>query len=191
MENELLHKVINGLERISEGFKTLIWEQAKQHGLSPIQIQILLFISDHKASLCNVSHLALEFNVTKPTISDAVKVLVQKDLALKDHSSSDHRSYILLPSTKGKKLTAQLKDYHQPLQDGLKSLSDPQLESLYTTLTELIYKLNVSGIFSVQRTCFGCRFYSKTQGQHHCSLLQKQLSGTELRIDCPEYESRA
>mgnify|MGYP001953763141 CR=1 FL=1 len=79
-ETNLSNKIIAGLERISEAFKVLLWQKAKTIGLSPIQIQILIFINYHKIEFCNVSHLAKEFNVTKPTISDAVKVLVNKEL---------------------------------------------------------------------------------------------------------------
>ncbi len=97
-EKDVSSKVVAGLERISEVFKILLWEKAKLVGLSPIQIQILLFIAYHKRNLCNVSHLAKEFNVTKPTVSDAVKVLNKKGFIIKDFSSSDSRSYSILLS---------------------------------------------------------------------------------------------
>ena len=66
---ELESKILNGLERLSEVLKSLLWEKAKIHGISPIQIQILLFVSNHHLDICNVSYLAKEFNVTKATIS--------------------------------------------------------------------------------------------------------------------------
>ena len=72
-------KIIVALERISEAFKVLLWDKAKEYGLSPIQIQILIFVAYHKQELCNVSHLANEFNITKPTVSDAIKALVNKN----------------------------------------------------------------------------------------------------------------
>ena len=77
-EKDISSKIVAGLERISEVFKVLLWEKAKMVGLSPIQIQMLIFIAFHKQELCNVSHLAKEFNITKPTVSDAIKVLDKK-----------------------------------------------------------------------------------------------------------------
>ena len=74
-QKDISSKLVAGLERISEVFKVLLWEKAKQVSLSPIQIQILIFIAYHKQELCNVSHLAREFNITKPTVSDAIKIL--------------------------------------------------------------------------------------------------------------------
>ncbi|WP_234859068.1 MarR family transcriptional regulator [Aquimarina aquimarini] len=59
----------------------------------------MIFCAYHKENLCTVSYLAKEFNITKPTISDAVKVLEKKEMIFKNNTSSDHRSYyISLPS---------------------------------------------------------------------------------------------
>ena len=71
-------KIVAGLERLSQAFRTLLWEKAKEFGLSPIQIQVLIFIHYHSKEKSTVSYLAQEFNLTKPTISDAIKALEQK-----------------------------------------------------------------------------------------------------------------
>src|SRR5690606_14693713 len=92
-QKDISSKIVTGLERVSEVFKILLWEKAKLVGLRPIQIQILIFIAHHKQHLCNISHLAKEFNVTKPTVSDAVRILDKKGFVIKDFSSSDSRSY--------------------------------------------------------------------------------------------------
>jgi len=81
-EGDLSGKIVIGLERISEVIKVLLWEKAKDLCLSPIQI--LIFVAYHKSAYCNVSHLAKEFNITKATISDAIKTLLKKELILKD-----------------------------------------------------------------------------------------------------------
>ncbi|MEE9374678.1 MAG: helix-turn-helix domain-containing protein [Saprospiraceae bacterium] len=96
------------MERVSEVFKVLLWEHAKVIGLSPIQIQILIFIAYHKSELCNTSHLAKEFNITKPKVSDDIRVLDKKKYSIKGYSLSDSRSYSLL-SDLGKKQLQKLK----------------------------------------------------------------------------------
>ena len=187
MERNLDSKVILGLERISEVFRTLLWEKAKVHGVSPIQIQILLFISDHEPQLCKVSHLAKEFDLTKPTISDAIKVLHHKQLVNKEFSTTDTRSYTINLSRQGQKLVKDLKVFDKPLREEIQKLDNHQLDSLFTALTRLVYRLNRRGIISVQRTCFACRFYSIQDGNHHCSLLQEILTEGAIRLDCPEF----
>lgn len=186
----LSSKVVAGLERVSEVFKILLWEKAKLIGLSPIQIQILLFIAYHKQELSNVSHLAKEFNVTKPTISDAIKVLEKKKLVVKDHSLSDNRSYSLLLSALGSKMVSETYDFASPLKGQIDKINQPDLESLYKTLSQLIYQLNKTGLLAVQRTCFGCRFHEEKNGGSYCKLLVTDLATKDIRIDCPEFEAK-
>lgn len=182
-------KIVVGLQRISEAFKVLLWEKAKEFGLSPIQIQILLFIANHKAAYCNVSYLAKEFNVTKPTISDAIKALEKKEMIVKDYSSSDNRSYTILLSEIGKNTVLKNEDFVNPIHKEIKNISAKEQENLFSTLSSLIYKLNKQGILTVQRTCFACQFYSKENKKHHCNLLQKELLNSEIRLDCNEFEN--
>ncbi|MDO6603043.1 MarR family transcriptional regulator [Arenibacter palladensis] len=189
-ERDVSSKIIAGLERISEAFKVLLWDKAKLLGLSPIQIQILIFIAYHKNEICNVSHLAKEFNITKPTISDAIKVLDKKGLITKEYSSSDSRSYSISLSETGTETIGQISDFANPLKKQLNTVDNPELESLFGTLSKLIYQLNTSGILSVQRTCYGCKFYSKESNRDYCNLLNKELLNKDIRLDCPEFEVR-
>lgn len=187
-ENNISSKIIVGLERVSEVFKILLWEKAKSVGLSPIQIQMLIFIKYHRQELCNVSHLAKEFNITKPTISDAVRILDKKGMITKDFSSIDSRSYSIRLSASGSKIVSQIENFADPLESQLKGIEQTNLESLFKTLSKLIYQLNRNGILSVQRTCYGCKFYDQIKNKDFCNLLDKELLNSEIRLDCPEYE---
>lgn len=187
-QKELSSKIVTGLERISEVFKVLLWEQAKFIGLSPIQIQILIFIAYHKEELCIVSHLAKEFNITKPTVSDAVKILDKKKLIIKDYASSDNRSYSIRLSLLGKKVVEQTSNFANPLKTQIESFNQTELNGIYKTLSELIYKLNQVGILSVQRSCYACKFHQKNGTKDFCKLLDRVLQNQDIRIDCPEFE---
>ncbi|MBL4709932.1 MAG: MarR family transcriptional regulator [Flavobacteriales bacterium] len=187
-QNDVSSKIVTGLERVSEVFKVLLWEKAKLVGLSPIQIQLLIFIAYHKEELCNVSHLAREFNITKPTVSDAVKVLVKKRMLVKDYSPTDNRSYIIQLSSLGEKLVNDANDFAIPLKNQIDSFTQTEKESVFKTLSELIYKLNRIGILTVQRTCFGCKFHQRNGSTDYCNLLEKELLSQDIRIDCPEYK---
>ncbi len=189
-QQDTASKVVAGLERISEAFKALLWEKAKALGLSPIQIRILLFVAYHKAALCNVSHLAKEFNITKPTVSDAVRILDKKDLIIKDFSSSDSRSYTILLSTKGKDIVAQTEHFAAPLKKQFDGMPSKDLDALFSNITKVIFGLHRTGILSVQRTCYGCRFYDQQQGNDYCKLLETSLAKKDIRLDCPEFEPK-
>ncbi len=187
-EKNLSSKIVVGLERISEAFKVLLWEKAKTLGLSPIQIQILIFISCHKSDLCNVSHLSKEFNVTKATVSDAIKVLEKKELVIKDFSPSDGRSYSILLSESGKKKVTETENFALPISKELQKIEAPDLHSLFETLSKLIYQLNRNQILSIQRICFGCQYHGLVANKDYCNLLEKELIKSEIRLDCPEFK---
>ena len=182
-------KILIGLERVSEALKSLLWEKAKIYGVSPIQNQILLFVAGHKTKICNVSHLAKEFNVTKATISDAVRVLLKKELLEKDLSPSDSRRYNLSLNSKGKELVSNLSGYAAQFEEELSSFPKKDLGTVYDTLTKLIYQLNQQDIIQVQRTCYNCKFYSGDRvDSHYCTLLKSKLKNREIRLDCNEFE---
>ena len=181
-------KIIYGLERISDALKSMLWEKAKLYGISPIQIQLLLFIANHKIELCNVTQLALEFNVTKPTVSDAIRVLINKEYLTKDHSNADSRSYNLLITKDGEGLISEISTYALPLQEALSGSKEEQLERLYSSITFLIDGLNKNGVIQVQRSCYSCRFYNKQNQKHFCDFLNQALAETDIRLDCPEHE---
>lgn len=185
---ELQSKIIYGLERISDSFKTVLWEKSKEFGISPFQIQLLIFIANHKIELCNVTHLAQEFNVTKPTVSDAIRVLISKSFLTKDYSNTDNRSYNLFVTEKGKSLISTVSAYTLPLEKALRTTNEKQLENLYSAITHLIDSLNKSGIIQVQRSCYSCQFHKMKNKNHFCELLNKALMKTDIQLDCPEHK---
>jgi DNA-binding MarR family transcriptional regulator len=187
----LEYKIVASLERVSEAFKALLWQEAKEVTLSPIQIQILIFLRFHSAEKCKVSYLAQEFNLTKATISDAVKVLEQKGLIGKQTEPSDTRSYTIFLTEAGRAVAQKTALFANHLSEPLQELSLEQKEVLYTSLLELIYKLNQNGIISIQRMCFNCHFYGKNQhgSAHFCNLLRMPLKAHELRVNCPEHNA--
>ncbi len=190
VSQDVSSKIVIGLERISEVFKLLLWKKAKHIGLSPIQIQILIFVASHKSELCNVSHLAKEFNITKPTISDAIKVLDKKGIIFKDYSPIDQRSYTIQLTDLGKLTVAETNDFASPLKGQIDTFDETELKNIFETLSRLIYKLNQNGVLSVQRTCFGCRFYEENGKTSYCKLLEKELKNKDIRLDCPEFEEK-
>ena len=186
-ETDLTSKVVVGIERLSEVFRVLLWEKSKETGLSPIQIQLLLFIKYHDRSLATVSHLSREFNLKKPTISDAIKTLFEKKLVQKE-IGEDARGYTILLSRSGEKLTETLQSFDKPLKASIDSLSDEDQGKLYDGLVKIIFGLNQTGIIQVQRTCFGCSFYEKRTEGHFCQFIKEDLLNSELRLDCEDFQ---
>jgi len=184
-------KIVAALERLSEAFRVLLWNEAKTHSLSPIQIQILLFVKYHPDARCKVSHLATEFNMTKATVSDAVRVLEQKGFITKKTEPDDTRSYVILLTGTGEEVVRRTAGFGAPLVGSLSQLTDNQKLVLLESLLEMVFRLQKAGIVSLQRMCFSCRFFEKRNTSFYCNMLGKPLEKQDLRVDCPEFEAAA
>ena len=182
-------KIIASLERLGEGFRVLLWEKAKVLGVSPIQIQILIFVQFHPDEKCKVSHLAQEFNLTKPTISEAVKNLEQKGFIERQTETTDTRSHTIHLTEAGRSVVVQTAHFADPMVKALSEFSPESKGILLEQLLGVIGHLQQAGIISVQRMCFSCRFYTKNLDGHFCKFINKPLKNDELRIDCKEFES--
>lgn len=182
-------KIVVALERISEAFRVLLWQEGKENSLTPLQLQLLIFLKFHAPGQCKVNYLAKEFNVTKATISETVRLLTKKQLIFKETDPVDTRSYSIYLTEEGKKIVAKSGSFAQVLEKPIHTYSEKQKEVLYQSLLELIAKLNKAGIITAQRMCFSCRYYRTGQNEDHCNLLKKKLQRPDLRIDCPEHEA--
>lgn len=181
-------RIVVALERISEAFRVLLWNESKENSLSPIQIQILIFIHFHSLEKCKVGYLADEFNMTKATISDSVRVLLAKELVTKETDSIDTRSYSLSLTDEGKKIAKKTSFFASSIEQPIEKLTQEQKTIMLNGLLKLIYDLNQSGIITIQRMCFTCSFYNAQNGIHYCNLLKTKLAESEIRVDCPEHE---
>lgn len=186
-ENDLDSKIIVALEKISEAFRVLLWTESTSHGLSPIQIQLLIFLLSHQKQYCKVTYLAQEFNMTKPTISDAVKVILQKGLATKIPDEKDSRSYRIELTDTGRKTAEKLSLFANAIKNPVTPISQQDKEVFWKSLISIITGLRAMGVISLQRMCFNCANYLNRNGVHHCQLLNQDLETKELRIDCNEF----
>lgn len=189
IENQRIEsKIVVALERVSEAFRVLLWSESKENSLSPIQIQILIFLHFHSREKCKVSYLANEFNMTKATISDSIRVLLNKALVVKETDLSDTRSFTLSLTHEGKKIAEKSSLFTSSIEQPIDKLTDKQKRVMLQGLLRLIYGLNKSGVITIQRMCFTCDNYKLNNGSHFCSLLNTTLQQEELRLDCPEHQ---
>ena len=185
-------KIVASLERVSQAFRVLLWNESKEFSLSPIQVQVLIFLLHHTDQKRKVSYLADEFSMSKATISDTVKTLEQKKLISKAYEPHDTRSYIINLTKKGKDTAEQTSLFAKQIQVPIDKLHATDKENLLLSLLDIIHHLNKSGIITIQRMCFTCHFYqaNKKGTEHFCKLLNAKLSQTELRIDCAEHQQK-
>lgn len=182
-------RIIASLERISQAFRVLLWQESTEYSLSPIQVQVLIFLLNHSEEKRKVSYLAGEFNMTKATISDTIKSLEQKKLIKKTSDPQDTRSFVINLTAKGENIAKKTSLFAQQLLTPVEKPHDDDKQNLLLSLIEIIRHLNEAGIITIQRMCFTCSYYQTSESgkKHFCKLLNQQLKTTELRVDCPDY----
>ncbi len=181
-------KIINGLERISKAFRVLLWKESKLYKISPIQIQLLLFCGTHKKEALKVSFLAKEFDLTKATVSDSIKVLLKKELLVKKIDPKDSRSFTVQLTKQGKEIAAKTSGFTSVLNESIDAFSEIEKGVFLEQLMQLIYQLNQKDVIATQRMCLTCFNYKKDGNSHYCNLMKKELKKPDLRIDCNEHQ---
>lgn len=187
-QSDIRAKTIAGIERLSTVFRAALWEEAKAYSLSPLQVQILLFIAFHDDSQCNITSIAKEFAVTKATVSDAVKTLLEKEL-LKKNAIEDARVFMLTLTRSGKECVKKLSGLSNFFNNSMAQVPDAEMAKIWEGMVLLIGYLQNNSAIPV-RMCFSCKHFGKEHSEgtpHFCNLVQKPLAINDLRIDCPEH----
>ncbi|MCS7480481.1 MarR family winged helix-turn-helix transcriptional regulator [Umezawaea endophytica] len=194
-EADLDRRLADAVERLGHGLRSLAQRSARAQGLSPLQQQVVLALSWQPAARREVNALAAEFDVTTPTLSDAVRSLEHKELLTRS-PSSDGRRRLLTLTGRGEEVAGELSTWDEPLLTALAKLPVADRATTLGSLLHLIGDLHRRGVVSVVRMCTTCRFFRPDAHEdpaapHHCDLLRTPLPLVELRTECPEHEQAA
>jgi DNA-binding MarR family transcriptional regulator len=189
-------KIVAALERLTQAFRLLLQEESQRQSLSPIQARFLVHLLHHGDALARVGRLAAEFGLSRATVSDAVGTLEDKGLVCREPWPRDGRVATLRLTPEGKEIAAGLSGWADVVEEQLEPFAPGEKEAMMRFLMRLISELQRAGVITVARMCVSCRFFrpdahQRSASPHHCALLDMPLSGTDLRIDCPEHEPAA
>lgn len=186
--NDLDERIAAALERVGQALRVQLWDAAKRHGLTPTQVQVLVGLGGERPDLHRVGALAAEFDVTHPTISDALAALRRKGLV----AAAGRRDPLTL-TPRGRDVTRELTGWDERTRAQLTALPAADKEATLRTLLELVAGLQRAGVITVARMCTSCRHFRRqarpgSAKPHYCALLETPLADAELRVDCPEHE---
>lgn len=189
-ESLLAQKLAGAFERLSIVYRLLLWEKGNRYGLTPLQIQVLFYLREHREEKRKPHLLAAYFLVKKPTISETLRILEGKGFIMRRKDPQNKRSVILTLTSKGEKIIEKLNNFVQPLEESINALTPKERERLYYFLFKLIYSLYKQGVIQEQRMCFLCKYYEKSYKGYtrYCKLLEKPLEVSGLRLDCPDFQ---
>jgi DNA-binding MarR family transcriptional regulator len=188
-------KVAAALERIGQALRVLSQREARAHGLSPIQLQLLLRLAVDPPRLRRPGALAREFDVSPASLSDSIAALERKGLVERRRLEGDRRGFSLALSGSGRRLARRTEGVAEPVQRAVAALAPEEQLSLMSSLFSVIAGLQRQGVVTVARMCVTCRHFRpdvRAGGRpHHCALLDVSLAAEDLRVDCPEHERAA
>ncbi len=188
-------RIVGSLERLSQAFRTLLREKAKENPLgltlSPIQIQVLSYLRQRETS--RIGELALEFDLAAATMSEVVRVLREKQLVARERSAEDGRIQVLRLTPRGREAAGEVADWSGIVAHHLRGHSDAEKVIVMRFLLDLIESMHRAGLISVTRMCATCRYFGRDESDdptapHYCHLMETPLRGEDLRVDCPEHE---
>lgn len=181
-------KITAGFERLSQVFRVLLWEKAKNHDLSPIQIQVLIFLKHHSKNKATVSYLAKEFNLTKATVSDTVRILEQKSYLTKSVNENDSRSYAIELTAKGLEMVLLTEDFTDPLFDLIRMVPENEKNVLWKNISSIVEQLHTLQVINVQSTCRNCGYFLQQKDGNYCQLMNIKLETNDIKLDCIDHK---
>lgn len=190
--SSLDHTIVEALERVSQVFRTLLWEAGKPKKLSPIQIQFLLYISAHHRKFSSVSELSRTFHLTPATVSDAIKSLEQKGIVQKIISRRDGRKFPISLTREGFSLAKQLSSCYKPVLELIHNFPTESREAVMIFLLRLLESFRSHHLLDEVKTCLSCAYFqnemdSITLQEPFCLLRNVPLPVGELRLNCPNF----
>lgn len=180
--------IYNCLERLSELLRVDSRQVIAEHGLQPVQLEVL-----HYLSICNRfsdTPMAVTdyLGQTKGTVSQTLKVLEKKELLSKKTDKNDKRISHLIVSNKGKRLLKNTIPTPM-LSKASSALPERKLKEIESSLKLLLISLQQENDIKTYGVCHSCRYNIKNEdGDYYCKLVKQSLSAEEINLICKEHE---
>lgn len=185
-------KLLATIDRLGQALRVQMGQVARTHGLTSLQLHLLLRLRVDPPERRRVGALAAEFDVTLPTVSDAISTLERKGLVGRAPDPSDGRGVRIVLTDRGHEVAEAADAWQVRAQRILGFVSVRDKERALGFLMGVLAELHREGLVSVARMCVTCRFFREDQGpeegQHRCAYLDLDLGPGDLRVDCPEHE---
>ena len=188
-EVPLPQRIATGLHKVGLAMKQQSWLQANEEGLSATQGQILATLV--AGAPLTGTELSERLGVTLPTISDSVRVLVEKGMVAKTPDPRHPRASLIAPTARGQAVGARARSWPEYLAEAVETLTDTEQAVFYTGVTKMIQSLQERGLVPVNRMCVTCTSFRphvhEGEKPHHCALTDNPMADVQLRLDCADH----
>ena len=181
------------LYRITQAIDLLLRERGKVMGLSPTQIQSLLFLKYARPGVRTIGGLASRLGVTYATSSGVADALERKHLILRVPLPEDQRVITLGLTPQGESKAEMLGDVLDEIEAAVNSLPDAEQAALLRATQTIVRRLQTAGYVRVYEMCWGCQFFQRDahpndpRGPHHCAFMDAPLPEPNTYLECPDF----
>jgi DNA-binding MarR family transcriptional regulator len=183
-------RIVTGLYKLGMAMKQQTWRNAAESGLSPTQGQILAALATEGP--LTGTDLSKRLGVTLPTISDSVRVLVEKSLVERKPDPRHPRASLLSLTPAGRSHAAKARSWPEFLASAVSTLSEAEQEAFWSGLLKMIRTLQENEQIPPSRMCITCTHFRPNVHDgpkpHHCALVDAPMASEHLRLDCDEHE---
>jgi DNA-binding MarR family transcriptional regulator len=186
----LARRIASGLARLSLAIKAQSWRGSAVDGITPTQGEVLARLAEHPVGL-RLGELARQLDVSAPTTSAVVAVLVAKGLAA-SKQGADRRAVRLRVTRKGKAVAARAADWTGFLTNSIATLPVSEQAAFLSSLVKIIRAMQEQGDMPVQRMCVTCEHFrpfahSDSANPHHCNFVDAAFGQPALRLNCADH----
>lgn len=181
-------RLASDLARIALAARHELFRAAAPHGLSPVQAQVLVALSEGVA--LRVGELSSRLGLTPATLSDSVAALERRRLVTRRRDAADGRGVLVRATRRGAEIGRSLALWPEFLANALALLPVEEKEVLLRAVVRLVRDLIERGVVQEARMCVMCRHFrprvhDDPERPHHCALADVPFGDRGLRLDCP------
>ncbi|WP_409178928.1 MarR family winged helix-turn-helix transcriptional regulator [Brevibacillus fortis] len=186
-------RIMMALFRMSQAIKKVTQAESDEQGLSPVQIQALLFTLYTRSDASSIGNFAKAIGTSHVTAVKIINGLVTKGHITKVAKKEDRRVTLLQLTAKGKEVASSLEKWGHTLEEALHSIPDEILEDFEIGLGSVITAMQRRGYLVVAEPCLGCMHFRPNTGDsnapHYCAFMEKYLTHEASLKECPEHLS--
>ncbi|MGI9211848.1 MAG: MarR family winged helix-turn-helix transcriptional regulator [Methylococcaceae bacterium] len=179
------------LERIANLMRTDIRKSGIAHGLQPVQLEALHYLSRCNRYSNNPVAVAEFLGLTKGTVSQSLRVLEKSGLISRLADGVDKRRFHLSLSAEGHAVIAKT---HPPavLKKAVEEAPAEFLAETERVLNQVLRRLQAANSLKSFGVCKTCHHHATDErGNRHCQLTGEDLSDEDAVLLCREHQPPA
>lgn len=186
-------RITAALYRISQAVNRMLRVRGEAAGLSPAQIQALLFLQYARPGVRTIGGLAERLSITYATASGVADALERKRLVRRKPLAEDKRTVTLSLTDAGNRKSAAMENALEEVEAAIASLPEADQQALERAAKAIVRRLQAAGHIKVYEMCWNCQFFRRAahpddpRGPHHCAFVDAPLPEAETYLECPDF----